>query len=252
MSTVLKVLAGLVVLIVAAVVVVVLNLDKGIKTAVETLGPKYTQAEVTLNKVDLSLKSGKGTLSGLVVGNPAGFKTGQAFSLGEISVQVDTSTVTKPVIVIQQIRIMAPEMTYESGKNGSNIDQLQKNVTAAAGSSHNATDSATEVEGEGVKLIIKDLLVSGGKIHYSNALLGDKTIDVALPEIRLTDIGEKSGRASSAEVVKEVLAAINKKAGSAIANSPAIDDLKKQLQSQLKEKADKVVGDKLKGLFNRE
>ena len=111
MSTVLKVLAGLVVLIVAAVVVVVLNLDKGIKTAVETLGPKYTQAEVTLNKVDLSLKSGKGTLSGLVVGNPVGFKTGQAFSLGEISVQVDTSTVTKPVIVIQQIRIMAPEMT---------------------------------------------------------------------------------------------------------------------------------------------
>jgi uncharacterized protein involved in outer membrane biogenesis len=253
MGTLFKIIAGLILVVVIVVVVGVLNLDRGIKAAVETLGPKYTQADVSLNEVDLSLKTGKGSLRGLTVGNPAGFKTAQAFSLGEITVQVDTSTVTSDVIVIEQIRILAPQITYESGKNGSNLDQLQKNVTAAAGGTGETPGTEQDDSAEkAVKLIIRDLQISDGKLSYSNALLGDKTVDVALPAIQLTNIGEKSGGATSAEVVKQVLAAINRKAGSAIANSADIDKLKSQLQDQFKEKANKAVGDKLKGLFNRD
>ena len=253
MGTLFKIIAGLILVVAIVVVVGVLNLDRGIKAAVETLGPKYTQADVSLNEVDLSLKTGKGSLRGLTVGNPAGFKTAQAFSLGEITVQVDTSTVTSDVIVIEQIRILAPQITYESGKNGSNLDQLQKNVTAAAGSSDETAGTGQGESAEKtVKLIIRDLQISDGKLSYSNALLGDTTVDVALPAIQLTNIGEKSGGATSAEVVKQVLAAINRKAGSAIANSADIDKLKSQLQDQFKEKANKAVGDKLKGLFNRD
>ena len=253
MGTLFKIIAGLILVVIVVVVIGVLNLDRGIKAAVETLGPKYTQADVSLNEVDLSLKTGKGSLRGLTVGNPAGFKTAQAFSLGEITVQVDTSTVTSDVIVIEQIRILAPQITYESGKNGSNLDQLQKNVTAAAGGAGQTagTEQGDSAE-KAVKLIIRDLQINDGKLSYSNALLGDKTVDVALPAIQLTNIGEKSGGATSAEVVKQVLAAINRKAGSAIANSADIDKLKSQLQDQLKEKANKAVGDKLKGLFNRD
>ena len=253
MGTLFKIIAGLMLVVVIVVVVGVLNLDRGIKAAVETLGPRYTQADVSLNEVDLSLKTGKGSLRGLTVGNPAGFKTAQAFSLGEITVQVDTSTVTSDVIVIEQIRILAPQITYESGKNGSNLDQLQKNVTAAAGGAGETTGTEQGDSAEkAVKLIIRDLQINDGKLSYSNALLGDTTVDVALPAIQLTNIGEKSGGATSAEVVKQVLAAINRKAGSAIANSADIDKLKSQLQDQLKEKANKAVGDKLKGLFNRD
>ena len=253
MGTLFKIIAGLILVVAIVVVVGVLNLDRGIKAAVETLGPKYTQADVSLNEVDLSLKTGKGSLRGLTVGNPAGFKTAQAFSLGEITVQVDTSTVTSDVIVIEQIRILAPQITYESGKNGSNLDQLQKNVTAAAGGAGETTGTEQGDSAEkAVKLIIRDLQINDGKLSYSNALLGDTTVDVALPAIQLTNIGEKSGGATSAEVVKQVLAAINRKAGSAIANSADIDKLKSQLQDQLKEKANKAVGDKLKGLFNRD
>ena len=253
MGTLFKIIAGLILVVAIVVVVGVLNLDRGIKAAVETLGPKYTQADVSLNEVDLSLKTGKGSLRGLTVGNPAGFKTAQAFSLGEITVQVDTSTVTSDVIVIEQIRILAPQITYESGKNGSNLDQLQKNVTAAAGGAGETTGTEQGDSAEkAVKLIIRDLQINDGKLSYSNALLGDTTVDVALPAIQLTNIGEKSGGATSAEVVKQVLAAINRIAGSAIANSSDIDKLKSQLQDQLKEKANKAVGDKLKGLFNRD
>ena len=251
MKTIFKILAVLVLLVVVGLVFLVMNLDKGIKTAVETLGPEYTKAEVTLDAVDLSLQSGKGTLGGLVVGNPAGFKTGNAFSLGEITVDVDTNTIAEEVIVIEQIRILQPEITYETGKNGSNIDQLQKNVTEATGGG-NASASTEKADSDPVKMIIKDLQISGAKLNYNNALLGDKTIDVNLPEIRLSNIGQKSGGATGAEVAKEILDAINKQAGSSIANSAAINDLKDQLKGQVETKAKEAVSKKLKGLFNRD
>ena len=154
-------------------------------------------------------------------------------------------------IVIEQIRILQPEITYETGSNGSNIDQLQKNVVSAAGGGGSGSEAQSGDEGQAIKMIIKDLVISGGQLHYSNALLGGKTVDVALPEIRLTGIGEKSGGATSAEVTKEILGAINKKATSAIAGSDAINDLKGQLETKIKDKAGKAVGDKLQGLFNK-
>jgi hypothetical protein len=63
------------------------NLNSLIKSAVETYGSEITKAEVTLDKVEISPTSGAGMLSGLKMGNPAGFKTDSAFSLGQISVR---------------------------------------------------------------------------------------------------------------------------------------------------------------------
>ena len=144
MKTLFKILAGLVVVVVIVLIVGVLNLDKGIKAVVEKVGPELTKSSVTLRDVDLSLTSGEGSLRGLVVGNPAGFATPTAFSLGDISLAVEPKSLTTDTIVINSIRIIAPEITYESGKGGTNLDQLQKNVEQALGSS---SDSATSEEG---------------------------------------------------------------------------------------------------------
>ena len=65
-------------------VFVLMTLGTGIKTVVETLGPEMTQAQVTLSSAKISLLSGDGRLKGLVIGNPEGFDTENAFSLGEI------------------------------------------------------------------------------------------------------------------------------------------------------------------------
>ncbi len=65
-------------------VFVLMTLGTGIKTVVETLGPEMTQAQVTLSSAKISLLSGDGRLKGLVIGNPEGFDTENAFALGEI------------------------------------------------------------------------------------------------------------------------------------------------------------------------
>ena len=87
-----------------------------IKTTVEELGPQLTKAEVKLAEVDLSLTSGEATLSGLKIGNPAGFQTPYAFQLGNISVKIDTATIGSDTIVIKEILINAPSVIAEFKK----------------------------------------------------------------------------------------------------------------------------------------
>lgn len=239
MKTLFKVLAGLVVVLAIVLVVGVLNLDKGIKAVVETMGPELTKSSVTLSDVDLSLTSGKGSLRGLVVGNPVGFKTKSAFSLGEISLAIDPASITTDTIIINSIRIISPEITYESLKGGTNLDQLQKNVEQAIGSSSGGAATKTkggDEEAAAKKIIIRELTITGGKISYSNPLLGSKPISLPLQPLHLTGIGEKSGGASAGEVVSQVLGAINKGATSAVTNSGALKDTAEQVKKSVKEK----------------
>ncbi len=235
MKTLVKVVAVLFVVVLLVVVFAILNLDKGIKAAVENIGPKLTQSSVTLDDVELSLASGEGSLRGLVVGNPSGFKSPSAFSLGEIFLSVDPESVTTDTIVLNSIRIVAPAITYESANGTTNLAQLQKNVEQATGGS---SSDATEEKGEGAekKLIIRDLQITAGTLSYSNPLLGDKTVALALPDIRLTGIGEKSNGASAAEVVNQVLAAINKSAAGAVANAGVLKDAGDQIKQQVEDK----------------
>ena len=81
-------------------VLVLMNLGTGIKTVVETLGPEMTQAQVTLNSAKISLLSRDGRLKGLVIVNPEGFDTENAFSLGEIYFSLDQESLTTDIIVI--------------------------------------------------------------------------------------------------------------------------------------------------------
>jgi len=78
-----------------------------IKAAIERVGSEATQASVTLDGVDLDATSGKGALRGFKVGNPKGFETPAAFTLGSVSLHVDAGTVTSDPVVIKEIVIAA-------------------------------------------------------------------------------------------------------------------------------------------------
>jgi hypothetical protein len=71
-----------------------------------------------LNEAAVSANSGQGTLRGLSVGNPKGFKTPTAFELDEISLTLDIGSITSDPIVIKEIVVSAPRVTYELGPRG--------------------------------------------------------------------------------------------------------------------------------------
>ena len=254
MKIIIKVLSVLVVVVVILVGLSLYYLDSGIKKAVETFGPDYTLTRVELADVDLSPLSGKGSLSGLAVGNPEGFSDANAFYLADISVVVDTQTLSADPIIIQSVRIVAPQITLEQGKNGTNLQQLLKNIEQSTGAAKaSASPAEASGEGEAKKVIIKELQISGGQVSYMNALLAGKAIELSLPDIQLSGIGEKSNGATGAEIAEQLIAAINKSASSAVNQAKVLKDAGKQVKEKFnaeKDKLEKSV-DELKGLFDK-
>lgn len=239
-----KIISAAIVLLIVLVILVVTNLDRGIKTAVESIGSQMTQSTVSLDKVDLSLTTAEGSFSGLQVGNPEGFEAANAFTLGEISFAMDSESLASDTIIVESLRIVAPSITMERADGRSNLDQLQANIASYLG-----TDSSQADTGEGgKKFIIRHLRITDGQISY--AIVGGKGLELALPDLHLTDIGDSSGDGSGvsgAEAAGEIINAIISAAGKAVSQSGAVKELGKSLEDQVKEKAGA-----LKGLFNRD
>lgn len=220
------------------------SLNSIVKTAVEKYGSDMTQARVRLKEVDIQLSSGKGALRGLTVGNPAGFKSEKALSLGEISLQLEVGSVTQDTVVIKEISITAPEVTYELGTGGSNIDAIRRNVDAYTGQGKKKEKQAAspkEGDREGKKLVVENLYIRNGKVNVSASELQGKTASASLPEIHLTHIGKKTGGATAGELAEQVLAAI----GQGAAKAAASQEIGKLLGST------KGSGDTFKKLFGK-
>ncbi|MCC7167600.1 MAG: hypothetical protein IT565_08515 [Rhodospirillales bacterium] len=207
---------GVIVLVVVGVLVfLVSNLDGLVKKAIETVGSEATGVKVSVGAVKISLTEGKGSITGVSIGNPQGFKTANAFSLGEISLALDTGTVTKDPVVIKEIKVGAPQVTYEMATGGSNIDAIQKNVQAfaakAGGGGGGATKPAEKDGKAGPKLVIDRLAVSGGAVTLATPIPGAQATG-KLGDITLTGIGRDKGGATPAQVAQQFLDALSKSA----------------------------------------
>lgn len=221
---------GIVVVIAVAVFVLWSNVGSVIKTAVEKFGSEIFQAQVTLNEADVSATSGEGALKGLTVGNPSGFKTDSAFKLGMVSVQVDIGTLIDDPIVIKEIVVQAPEVTYEYASAGSNLDALKENAESYVGGSGGGSSASDDSAGK--KLVIENLYIRDGRINVSADFLGGRKIGTALPEIHLTDIGKDKGGAGPGEIAEKIIAAVTAAAGKAV-SSLDVEGLSKAAQEQL-------------------
>ena len=197
----------------AAVYFLLSGLGGIVKAAVEKYGSEVTQVAVTLDEAEVAPTEGRAALRGLEVGNPAGFRTDNAFEMGSISVVIDAATVTKDPVVIKEVAIANPVVTYELGEAGSNIDAIKRNVERAGSGDKKARKS----EWEGPKVVIRNLIVRGGKVNVSAVPLGGKRMTAPLPDIHLKDIGAKSGGATPGEIAEIVTAALTKRVGAFVA-----------------------------------
>lgn len=237
-----KVLIGVGVLVVAAAIglfVLLSNLDSVIKQAIESVGPKVTQVDVTVDDVTLEIADGAAAIHGLYIGNPSGFDTKRAMSLGLVSVRLDTDTVTSDEIVIHEVVIDAPQMTYEVGNPRSNFQQIQKNVEDFIAQNGGGGESAaSDSGGEGPKLIIENLYVRNAQVGVSAPFLKGKEVGTKIPEIHLTDIGKDSGGATPAQVAAVTLDAITERVIGAVGQLNLQDMMEGAVGDAVKEGGD--------------
>ncbi|MGZ0653969.1 hypothetical protein ACWPKS_00025 [Coraliomargarita sp. W4R72] len=251
-----KLLLGLLLLaiIAGAAIYFVLSggLNKQIKNGVETYGPRVTQTDVTLADVNLSILSGSGTLKGLNVGNPEGYKSENIFALGQIDLKVDTSTVFSDKIVIDHIIIKKPEISYEKTFTSSNVKQLMKNIQEFTGpaDSSDPTPEPESASGAKKQVVIRQLIIEDGTVYVGAMGIGQT---VTLPRIEMNDIGEGGQQMTMAEVIDLVLSKVLQSIGPAIADAgnlggAAVDALKTQGLEKVDQATEKV-GESIKGLF---
>ena len=204
--------AVLSVILVAGVLILYSSLGTIITKAVTTIGPDIIQAKVDLKETVIDASTGKGSMRGLLVGNPKGFETESAFKMDKVEITLDTDSITSDTIVVKKVDILAPEVTYELGGSGSNISAIQENVDSFVkkfSGSSNSKEETSAKEG-GTKMIIDHVYVKGGQVNISASLLGGKSMSVPLPDIHLKDIGKSGDGATPGEVVKLIISALNK------------------------------------------
>ena len=190
----LKIIGIIVVILIIAVFAIILNLGKIVKTGINTVVPQVTKCEAHVDDVNFNVFGGKFEIKNLVIKNPEGYKTDQAFSLGHIFVNVKMGSLLSDVIEIDQVLIDAPEITYEVGLGNSNLNTILENVNSALPSSDEEKKEEKEEKKEGGKKVVINLVkVTNGRIGVSAKIAGGVEAPIVLPDIEIKDLGKKEG-----------------------------------------------------------
>ena len=213
----------LIVLVVFAVLGSYLFLGTIIKKGVETVGPKITKTDVKLNSVTLSFLSGSGKIKGFVVGNPQGFKSPAAISVGTANLALEPRSLFADKVIVKDISVDAPEITFETDLTAVNLKKILSNIEESTGGggekpastqTNQPAPSQPAESNAGKKLEVDNFLIRNAKVHVSvNApVIGQQSANVTIPEIHLTNMGTNADGITAAELSKQVLSAIVEKA----------------------------------------
>lgn len=212
------------------------SLETIVKQVVHKYGSQITGTEVNLQGFNLSLTNGEGSIKGLTVANPTNYKSPNLLDLGGVSVKVDLKSLASDTIVINEIKVDKPVLTYEMlSLTQNNIKQLQDNIAknTASAEKTEAQDAKAEKKAAGKKVVIKLVTINEGELRAITSVAGqNNNISVKLPAIKLTGIGEAKNGESIAASISKILSKILSTASQTVVNSQ-FGDLKGLAQENL-------------------
>lgn len=219
-------------------------LDSIVSTGIEVAGSRVLGTAVTVDSVAIFPLTGSGSISGLRVANPEGFNSEYAMQLDQVAIGIDLGSIMSDVVEVSSVEISRPQITYERRLTTDNIRALLNNIPSSGASA--------PAESEAVrKLIIREFLMENPQLNLVAASI---EAPIRLPNIALNNIGEEGNAATAAEVVRQILSAVNR----SILNSdpPILDMLRENVEGRIQEGVQEVenavedIGDRLRGILN--
>jgi hypothetical protein len=235
-----RIVIVLVVLVIAAVIALSMFLDGAVKKGVETVGPQLTKVSVKLDGVNLSVLGGSGSIKGFAVGNPEGYKSPHAITVGSASVAVSPGSLLADKVVVRHLRLEAPEITIEGSPMNNNLTKILDNVKAASGSSGETTPAESE-SGAGKKMQVDEFLMKDAKVTY---VISGQPYVLNVPEIKLTGLGTGPDGITAAELTDLALSRLISELGPIL--SQEASKLGKQAVDSALDKANQKLNDFLK------
>ena len=207
MKKLLIILGGLFALLVIGGVVASFFLGTVVTKAVNTFAPKVTGTPVTLESTSISPFTGSGTLKGLFVGNPTGWKSPKAFSLGQAHVSIAPLSLLGDHIIVNEVLIDGPEFVYETNIVRNNIKDLLANIEQftnglTGGAAPAPADKPTAPAGKPIKFEVKQFRLQNVKVTVG---VGAAALTLPLPPITLTDLGTAEGGITPDQIATKVL-----------------------------------------------
>lgn len=237
-----RLVIAVVVILLLAVLGIGYFLDSIVKKGVETVGPQVTKVDVKLAGVNLSVLSGSGTLKGFVLGNPPGYKSPHALSVGSTSVSVSPGSILSDKVVVKSIRIESPEINYEGDVLTDNLRAILDNITASSGSASSTNTTPADDSGPGKKFQVDEFIITGAKVNVLLKGIVKADEQVTLPDIHLKNLGQGPEGITSAELSKVALREL-REAVLKYAVNKGVEAGKEALK--------KAAGDAIDNLFNK-
>jgi hypothetical protein len=198
-----------VVIIVALALVFTFAGNSIIKKAAEYGGTKALGVNVAVGGVDLSLLKAKFGISGVTVGNPAGYETPNMLTLGSLTVDYGYGKLLGDPIEIDEIVIDDVQITLEQKGMSNNIKDVLNGMSKAAP----AKEEPTAGEKPAKKLKIKRLEIKGASVQAK--LIGGP-VTFKLDPIVMNDLGSDESMdvaALSGKILAALVAGIVKQGG---------------------------------------
>ncbi|MEI6560531.1 MAG: hypothetical protein WCO68_00420 [Verrucomicrobiota bacterium] len=248
-----KLLRNLVILVVLLCIIGVgvafFSINALVKKGFETAGPAVAKVETRLGSANILPFSGTGKLSDIFVGNPQGCKTPHAIKVASVSVGVNLPSLKTDTVTLHSVKIEAPDICIEGGlTDKNNLTAIVHNIDSFAGnSSKPKADEAKKSADSGKKVIVKDLLITGAKVHWVSPMTLGQEVLLQLPDIHLQNIGEEKKGITLGALSKLIMDEIFKASGAVSKQNlnKAVDQIKELGKGNLNNAADK-----LKGLFH--
>lgn len=178
-------------------------IDGMIGSTIEKHLSEMTGTPVTVERVDLSILSGSGSIIGLKVGNPPGFSSKPALEMGEISFLGAEVSIFSKLIEVRRVEANSTRVSLEKNQSGAvNLELLSRTLR-----SREKGEKQAEGPGSGWSFSLKvgEFILNEGRIDVSG--FGQDPGQMATPSIQLQDLGGSAG--ASPEIVgKEILAGI--------------------------------------------
>jgi hypothetical protein len=190
-----KALIALALLVIALVVGAVLFLDSIVKAGIGTAGSHVLGVPTRAESVSVGIVSGKTTIEGLEVDNPAGYAPVKFLRLGSVSVEAPFSQLTGEKIVIDKVALSDLTIDLEKGKDGKlNVEKIVENLKKATGADKPAEPQPEPPPGESKEAIVKELRLERMTVHLRNIAGGkDGVVEVKLPDLVVRDLSSKGG-----------------------------------------------------------
>jgi len=219
---------GAVLVAVVAGITLFAQLDALIQAAIENVGPRMTLTSVKVGSVNVSPFSGTGRIRKLEIGNPRGFQSETALKLRDVRVSLVPRSLTSEKIVIRELIVEGPEITYELTPAGNNLQRIQKNVESFVPATK--TEGRT-AKGAETKLELDLFVLKEAKVHVRSHILGNQELDITLPQIVLKDIGKGPGGATVKEVLAAVMRELTNGVTKAVTDSGVLKNVRQTIES---------------------